>query len=142
MEEKRLYRRSELSQNVKLSIVGNYGEGPQEPVEVEVTDVSSDGLGFICNEGLRIGELLTGKVVLWTKERVNVIVKIVRAKENEANAENGQYEYGCIFVGMEGNDSLRIKIYQLLERKQKEKERKEKKEKAKREREKEKGNNV
>lgn len=125
MEEKRLYKRTELSQSVKLSIVGNYGEGPQQPVDVEVTDVSSDGLGFICNEGLRIGELLTGRVILWTKERVNVIVKIVRAKENddEARKDAGKYEYGCIFVGMEGNDTLRIKIYQLLERKNEEMER-------------------
>ena len=133
MEEKRLYRRTELSQSVKLSIVGNYGEGPSEPVDVEVTDVSSDGLGFVCNEGLRIGELLTGRVILWTKEKVNVIVKIVRAKENEdeARKEFGKYEYGCIFVGMEGNDSLRIKIYQLLERKAKEDERRQRRGKKK-----------
>ncbi len=108
--EQRLYRRTDLTKTVKLSLIGE-GEGMfSEPFDVEIINMSSDGVGFRCDQQLLIGEVLTGKVEIWTKERLDVFLKIIRCTEEA----NGMYGYGSIFVGLEGSEQTRIKIYQLF----------------------------
>ena len=107
MEEKRRNSRTDLAEKVTLRVLSE--EGSDKEIEVEITDVSETGIGFTCHEQLMIGDCYKGKVVIWTHERMDVILKIVRSAVTGAS-----YEYGAIFVGMESSSSLRIKIYQLF----------------------------
>ena len=110
MGEQRMYPRTELNEKVKLSLVGE-GKGEfSEPFEVEILNMSTDGVGFKCKQQLLIGEVLTGKITIWTKDRLDVFLKIIRCSEEG----DGFYGYGCIFVGMEGSEQLRVEIYQLF----------------------------
>ena len=100
MSEQRLYRRDELNETVKLSLVG----------EVEILNMSTDGIGFRCSQQLLIGEILTGKIAIWTKDKMDVMMKIIRCTEEG----NGMFGYGCTFVGLESAEATRIKIYQMF----------------------------
>ena len=107
MEEKRKYSRTDLAEKVTLSVLS--ADGANREIEVTITDVSETGIGFTCHEQLMIGDCYKGNVVIWTHERIEVILKIVRS-----SVIGAAYEYGAIFVGMENSSSLRIKIYQLF----------------------------
>ena len=107
MEEKRRNSRTDLSEKVTLSVLSS--DGTDKEIEVEITDVSETGIGFTCHEQLMIGDCYKGKVVIWTREQIDVILKIVRS-----SVIGAAYEYGAIFVGMENSSSLRIKVYQLF----------------------------
>lgn len=106
MEEKRKNNRTDLAEKVTLTVLK---EGEEHQIEVEITDVSETGIGFTCHEQLMIGEVYKGKIKIWTDEKIDVIMKIVRSAVIGAG-----YEYGAIFVGMENSNSLRIKIYQMF----------------------------
>ena len=107
MEEKRKNERTDLAEKVTLKVLG--GDGSDKEIEVEITDVSETGIGFTCHDQLMIGDCYKGKVVIWTHEKIDVILKIVRS-----SVIGAAYEYGAIFVGMENQSSLRIKVYQLF----------------------------
>ncbi len=108
--EQRLYKRTELNEHVSLSLVGE-GDGMfSEPFDVEIENMSTDGIGFTCQQQLLIGEILTGKIAIWTQEKMDVMMKVIRCTESA----NGGYSYGCMFVGMEGAEQTRIKIYQMF----------------------------
>ena len=110
MAEQRLYKRTDLNETVKLSLIGE-GDGMfSEPFDVELLDISTDGIGFKCRQQLLIGEVLTGKIEIWTKEKLDVLMKIIRCTEEPG----GFYGYGCTFVGLEGSEQTRIEIYQLF----------------------------
>lgn len=110
MSEQRLYKRNELNETVKLSLVGE-GEGMfSEPFEVELLNMSTDGVGFKCKQQLLIGEILIGKIAIWTQDKLDVMMKIIRCSQEE----DGMFGYGCMFVGLEGAESTRIKIYQMF----------------------------
>lgn len=113
MEEKRHYKRTDLNTKVSLQILGENGQDPHH-IEAELTDISTDGIGFKSNHALMIGVILKGRISLWTKETVDVILKVVRASQNETDMS---FTYGCIFVGLQENESLRIKIYQMFDEK-------------------------
>lgn len=108
--DQRLYKRMELNETVKLSLVGEGTGVFSEPFDVEILNMSSDGVGFRCAQQLLIGEVVTGKVDIWTGDRLDVFLKIIRCTEDA----NGMYGYGCIFVGLEGSEQTRIKIYQMF----------------------------
>ena len=107
MEEKRKNSRTDLAEKVTLKVLSP--DGSDKEIEVEITDVSETGIGFTCHEQLMIGECYKGNVMIWTREKLDVILKIVRSSVIGAS-----YEYGAIFVGMENSSSLRIKVYQLF----------------------------
>ncbi|MBR1634048.1 MAG: PilZ domain-containing protein [Lachnospiraceae bacterium] len=110
MSEQRMYPRTDLNETVKLSLIGE-GDGMfSEPFDVEILNMSTDGIGFKCKQQLLIGEVLTGKIAIWTKEKLDVFMKIIRCSEEGG----GYYGYGCTFVGMEGTEQTRIEIYQLF----------------------------
>ena len=110
MAEQRHYKRTELDEKVKLSLIGE-GDGLfSEPFEVEILNMSTDGVGFKCKQQLLIGEILTGKIAIWTAEKLDVMMKIIRCTEEGA----GYYGYGCTFVGLESAEQTRIKIYQMF----------------------------
>ncbi len=108
-EEQRLYKRTELNEHVKLSLVGEGDGSFSEPFDVEIENMSTDGIGFTCPQQLLIGEILTGKIAIWTNEKLDVMMKVIRCTE----ARKG-FSYGCTFVGMENTEQTRIKIYQMF----------------------------
>ena len=57
-----------------------------------------------------IGNIFKTKITLWTKQTLDCILKIIRAEAKK----DGTFEYGCIFVGMEDREALRILVYQML----------------------------
>ena len=110
MEEKRLHKRTDLNNKLHLELIETQNGRKLEPFEVNIIDVSSEGIGFRCDEQLMIGEVFNGELELWTKQKIQVILKVIRSSVEETD-----YSYGCIFVGMRDSDSLHIKIYQMLD---------------------------
>ena len=109
-DNQRLYTRTDLKEDVKLSLVGE-GDGMfSEPFDVEILNMSVDGVGFRCREQLLIGEVLIGNIEIWTKEKLDVMMKIIRCTEEGG----GYYGYGCTFVGLESREATRIQIYQMF----------------------------
>lgn len=111
MEERRLYKRTDLHERINLTIIGTYGQAPMQPVTVDITDISTDGIGFNCDEAIGINTFLSGTVTLWNDYTMQVIVKVIRERE----LEDGAINYGCIFVGMDPAEGLQIKISQLIQ---------------------------
>ncbi|MCR4673772.1 MAG: PilZ domain-containing protein [Lachnospiraceae bacterium] len=111
MDEKRRKRRSELEDKFTLKLVSKAEKGQDPEIEIVVTDVSETGVGFHCEKELLIGDCYMGKITLWTKQTVDVFLKIVRMNKRE----DGTFDYGSIFFGLEDRESMRIKIYQMLE---------------------------
>lgn len=108
-DEKRRLKRTDLKYKVVLTIIKSEYGRDLDPFEVQVTDVSSGGIGFRSEEQLMIGETFAGRLELWTKEKIDVVIKIVRSAVEEEG-----YSYGSIFVGASNLDTLGIEIYQII----------------------------
>lgn len=109
MEERRKNRRMELS--AKLLIKRLDSEEPPREVNIDVSDVSKTGVGFICSEPLEIGAVYEMFLTLWTKEVLHSFLQIVRI---EMKGEK-QYSYGAIFIGMSEAEASRIETYSTIE---------------------------
>lgn len=116
MDEKRRKKRSELEDRFTLKLVSKADKGQAPEIEISVHDVSENGVGFHCDKELNIGDCYMGKITLWTKQTVDVFLKIVRCNKRE----DGTFDCGSIFFGLEDRESMRIKIYQMLEDRDKE----------------------
>lgn len=103
MEERRKNRRMELSAQLEI----RHLNGSSEPVSIEVVDVSKTGVGFISDSLLSMGAVYEALLTIWTKEVLHSFIEIVRIEK----MDNGQYNYGTIFIGMPEMDSMRIEIY-------------------------------
>lgn len=114
MDEKRRRRRSELEDRFVLKLVSKPDKGQDPEIEIAVNDVSETGVGFRCEKELFEGDCYMGKITLWTKQTIDIFVKVVRCQKRE----DGEYDCGSIFVGLEDRESMRIKIYQMLEEKE------------------------
>lgn len=108
-DEKRLSKRTDLKYTFTLSGVKSEFSRDLPPFEVEITDVSTTGIGFTSDVQLMVGEIVKGELKIWTKHKMEVVLKIVR----NAVEEDG-YSYGSIFVGLQQNDQLGIQIYQMF----------------------------
>lgn len=110
MVEKRKAKRLELEVSIELSrILEEDGVTTLKIAQVDVVDLSRNGIGFFTNQELEIGSFYTTKIQIWTKDIIEAIIKIVRCKK-----ENGGYHYGAIFVGMIDKDALKIDVYQMF----------------------------
>ena len=112
MEEKRKNKRTDLDINVSLGIITEDVSKEKEYIDVEITDVSKMGLGFKTDRQLLVGDCFDARIQIWTKEIIDAVLKVVRCSENED--KEGEYHYGCIFVGMTDTDALKIQIYQMF----------------------------
>ena len=112
MEEKRKGKRTDLDINVSLGIITEDAEAEKQYIDVEITDVSKGGLAFKSSERLLVGDCFDARIEIWTKEVLDAVIKVVRCQESED--EEGEYLYGCIFVGMTDADALKIQIYQMF----------------------------
>ena len=109
MEERRKNRRIELGAKLLIKRMDDSAE-PKE-VNIEVTDVSKTGVGFICPVQLDMGAVYESFLTIWTKETLHTFLEIVRVDKKE----EGRYEYGAIFIGMTEQDASRIATYDTIE---------------------------
>ena len=108
MEERRKNRRITLESTLLIKRMD--GDGHRQ-VDIEVTDASKTGLGFLCTEELEIGAVYESYLTIWTKEILHVFLEIIRV----ADKEDGTYEYGAIFIGMSEMDASRIATYDTID---------------------------
>lgn len=106
MEEKRKAKRIPLEANLTMNRIGG---GVSEIVPVQVLDVSKSGIGFECARDLEISSVYEVELVLWTKEKINTFINIIRC-DNSSDKKI----YGATFVGMTEKDSCKIEIYDMF----------------------------
>lgn len=110
MEEKRRHKRLELTVSLQLEYLNEQSEKDSREVVIEVSDISSNGIGFFSHEKLDTDGFYNTQMVIWTKEVIPCVIHVVRE-----TAEEGRYHYGGIFVGMNEIDQRKIDIYQMIE---------------------------
>ncbi|MBR1702431.1 MAG: PilZ domain-containing protein [Lachnospiraceae bacterium] len=106
MEERRKSKRT--SMDSKLMIKRLDGDSHTE-IDIEVTDVSKTGVGFIADQPLQIGEVYEAYLTIWTKEVLHAFLQIVRIE-----LKGAEYSYGAVFIGMPEMDASRIEVYQTV----------------------------
>lgn len=107
MNERRGKARTDLDARLMIKRVD--GSGINE-VEINVTNVSSSGIGFLCKDELEMGVVYEGALTIWTKETLKVFLEVVRRQETEDG-----YNYGAHFVGMSDLYASKISVYQTVE---------------------------
>ena len=107
MDERRRRERTDL--DAQLKIKRTDGSNITE-VDIDVTDVSITGIGFVCSEELEIGAVYEGTLTIWTKEKIKVFLDIVRRREID-----NKINYGAHFVGMPDLYKRKIGVYQTVE---------------------------
>lgn len=114
MDEKRRFKRLDLDVKIETSRIDEGAATTIRMVDVKVTDISREGIGFISPEKMEVGAIYNAELKIWTKETLHSIFKIVREKDVD-----GGHSYGAIFVGMNESDALKIQIYEMLEERDK-----------------------
>lgn len=109
MEEKRRYKRLELDVSIELERLDENGITIVKYSHADVVDISRSGIGFKAAQKLELGVEYRTKIQIWTREVIEVAVKVIRMNE----IENG-YRYGGVFVGLTDTDALKIDIYQIF----------------------------
>ncbi len=109
-EERRKFKRLDLDVELQLQCISEGDLTTEKYLRVEAVNASEGGLAFRTPHELKVGTCYDTKLVIWTKEEIRAIIKIVRMIERDDH-----YEYGCIFVGLAYYDAMKIKIYQLLQ---------------------------
>ena len=107
MDERRRRKRTDLDAHLTIKGLDGSNIGAHE---IDVTDVSLTGIGFMCADELELGTIYEGTLTIWTKEKIKVFLDIVRRQEKE----NG-INYGAHFVGMPDLYKRKIGIYQVVE---------------------------
>ncbi len=107
MDERRKCKRTSMPSRL---VIKRLDSGEDRQVTIEITDVSKSGIGFKCKEQLQVGEMYEAFLVIWTKEVIHSVLRIVRTEPKEHI-----YFYGAVFVGMPDTESARIEVYQTIE---------------------------
>ena len=107
MDDRRRSKRTQLNSTI---IITRLDDGGHQEVEIEIQDLSKGGVGFTCDQPLKIGTVYESYLTIWTKEVLHAFLQIVRI---ELRGEN-DYSYGASFVGMAELDSNRIEVYQTI----------------------------
>ena len=110
MEERRKHKRLELNVQLEIERLDIEGITTVKMANVNVTDLSMSGMGFLCSEKLEVGSYYDVKLTIWTKETIDAVLEIVR----EAQEPDGTHRYGGSFIGMTETDALKIEIYQIF----------------------------
>lgn len=107
MEDRRKSKRSELKSKLMLTRL----DQQSEEVGIEILDLSKTGIGFLCDKKLDIGAVYEAYLTIWTKEVIHAFLEIRRIEK----LDDGNYNYGAIFIGMPEMDAARIEVYQTVE---------------------------
>jgi c-di-GMP-binding flagellar brake protein YcgR len=110
--EKRRSKRIDLNVTMKINTLQNfeYLIPVKSEFEVEVVNISKDGIAFKSPEILLLNTCYNANVVLWTKETFQSLIEIVRMESND----DGNTLYGCRFVGISTSNQFKIDVYQLV----------------------------
>lgn len=108
--ERRRCKRLELDVVLQLERLDEADITTVKYAHVEVHDLSKTGIGFRSKQELEIGSMYNTRLQIWTKETIEAIVKVVHREKKE----DGVYQYGGQFVGMNDPDALKIEIYQMF----------------------------
>ena len=106
MEERRRNNRIKLTSTL---LIKRLDRDTQEPVEIEILDVSKSGVGFYCSKPLEIGAVYESNLRIWTQEVLHAFLEIVRIEK----ATDG-FIYGAIFIGMPEMEASRIELYDTI----------------------------
>ena len=117
MEEKRRFNRLDIAVEIEIERIDQEDMTTVRYLKVKTLDISKGGIGFESDYDFAIGATFTAFITIWTGEKLQTIFKVIRKNE----AEDGNFHYGCIFVGMQDSDALKIQIYEMLENKKKKK---------------------
>lgn len=112
MQEKRLSKRIDINVKIKLNELKNHNTENlrRSEFEVDVVNISKDGIAFRTPEKLELNTYYDTKIILWTKETFDTVIEIVRME----NMGNEVTLYGCRFIGIKSSDRLKIQIYELV----------------------------
>lgn len=110
MEEKRRDRRLDLDVSIELERLDQGEMTTLRLIHVDVTDLSSSGMGFTTSQPLESGALYDTRITIWTKEVIPTVIRIVRCEKISEN----EYRCGATFVGLVSSDALKINIYSML----------------------------
>lgn len=114
MQEKRKSKRLDIDVKIKLNSVKNLKNVTnmnKDNIDVNLVNISRDGLAFKSSEELKLNTFYDVNIVLWTKETFKSVIEIVRM-ENPDNED--EILYGCRFIGIKPADQLKIQIYEIL----------------------------
>lgn len=112
-QERRKSNRMDINVKIKLNSVktnGNTADLNQEEFDVELVNISRGGLAFRSNEKLALNTYYDTTIVLWTKEKFQTVIEIVRME----NYGGEKTLYGCRFIGIMPSDQLKIQIYEMV----------------------------
>lgn len=112
-QEKRKSKRMGINVAIKLKQVrGNMPTSAfnENEFEVNVVNISKDGMAFKSKEYLALNSFYDTKVVLWTKESFDTVIEIVRME----SVDEDETLYGCRFVGISSADQFKIDVYQIV----------------------------
>ena len=101
MEEKRRYKRLPIQLNLEVSEVFKQDNNKISNLnaEIHVFDISKAGIGFTTSTYLPEGYYFNATIVLESSEqKILTVVKIL----NVFQMPDGNYRYGCEFVGLAG----------------------------------------
>ena len=110
MEEKRKDRRLDLDVSIELERLDQGEVTTLKLIHVDVTDLSSSGMGFNTTQQMENGALYDTRIKIWTKEVIPAVIRIVRCE----HVSDNQYHCGATFVGLMSSDALKINIYSML----------------------------
>ena len=82
MEEKRHAKRIDLECKLLLKRLDKEDQNAKE-INVEVKDVSKNGIGFSCSEQLSMGAVYECQLKIWTGETLQTFVEIIRIVPRE-----------------------------------------------------------
>ena len=110
--EHRKSKRTGMNVKIKLRTIQSeeITAASDEEIEVDVVNISKEGMGFKTQKVLAFNGLYDTVIVLSNGERFSSIIKIIRM-ENDGEPET---VYGCHFVGINGADQFKIDVFQIL----------------------------
>ena len=111
MDERRKSKRTKL---VSRLIVKRLDSKEDAEVEIDIVDVSKDGVGFTAGRTLKIGAVYEGFLTIWTHEVIHAFLQIVRIELLDDGEDEKRYGYGARFVGMPEMEANRIEVYQTV----------------------------
>lgn len=109
-EERRRSKRTSMPSTLVIKRLD--GQSSNE-VNIQIVDVSTTGIGFLCEEVLQIGEVYESFLTIWTKEVLHAFLQIVRIE-----LRGDIFSYGAVFIGMPEMDTARIEVYQTIHEKE------------------------
>ncbi|MCT4633044.1 MAG: PilZ domain-containing protein [Firmicutes bacterium] len=96
-EEKRRFPRKDINLTIMVDELYRQNNEVIDDIheEIEVTNISKTGLGFMCKSELPIGFYFNARITIDDENKFYGVLRIIRKRElGDSN------EYGCVFVGL------------------------------------------